>query len=122
MRFAAAAVGCAVAGSTADMLVARGWDPTAVRKVAQLVGTLGPGTALLVLAWGSESLDYQTSLAVFIGALFLHAGGVAGYSVGVQDISRKSASIISGATAGLGVMAGAASHAASVPGVWALVQ
>ena len=38
----------------------------------------------------------------------LHAA--AGYGVGVQDISQKSASLISGVTAGIGVMTGAASQ------------
>ena len=35
---------------------------------------------------------------------------VAGYSVGMQDISQKSASLIAGVTGGLGVMTGAASQ------------
>ena len=40
----------------------------------------------------------------------MHAFSVAGYAVGVQDISRTSASLISGTTAGIGVLSGAASQ------------
>lgn len=52
----------------------------------------------------------HSSEAIFIGALGLHAFGVAGYSVGVQDLSQRSASLISGTTVGIGIMSGAASQ------------
>jgi len=108
--FAAAAVGCVAAGASADALVARGVALTTVRKAATLVSTLGPMGALLLLASQSGSLGYDGCQAVFVGALALHAFNTAGYGVGVQDISRKSASLISGVTAGIGVMTGAASQ------------
>lgn len=108
--FAAAALGCFLAGNVADALVKRGVELTTVRKAAGLVSTCGPAAALLVLAVGGSSLSYETSEAIFIGALGLHAFNIAGYGVGVQDISQKSASLISGVTAGIGVMSGAASQ------------
>lgn len=108
--FAAAAVGCFGAGVAADALVGRGVSLTNVRKAAGLVSTLGPGGALVLLAYGGPSLDYASCQAIFVGALALHAFNIAGYGVGVQDISRKSASLISGVTAGIGVMTGAASQ------------
>jgi hypothetical protein len=108
--FAAAAAGSITAGLGADVLVARGVPLSLVRKGAQAVATLGPGAALLALAAGAGSLDYSTSQAIFVGALGLHAFGTAGYSVGVQDISRSSASLISGVSVGIGIMAGAASQ------------
>ena len=108
--FAAAAVGCFIAGNAADALVERGVELTNVRKAAGLVSTLGPAAALLALASGNPALDYNTCQAIFIGALALHAFNIAGYGVGVQDISTKSASLISGVTAGIGVMTGAASQ------------
>ena len=52
----------------------------------------------------------QVQAGWVIGALALHAFNIAGYGVGVQDISTKSASLISGVTAGIGVMTGAASQ------------
>ena len=76
----------------------------------QLVGTLGPATGLLLLGLGGSALDADTAQLIFIGALGLHAFTVSGCYVGVQDLSQKSASLISGAQGGLGVMAGAASQ------------
>ena len=108
--FAAAAVGCFVAGNAADALVERGVSLTRVRKAAGLISTLGPAAALMLLAYGGAALDYPTCQAIFVGALGLHSFNIAGYGVGVQDISRKSASLISGVTAGIGVMTGAASQ------------
>ena len=108
--FAAAAAGCFFAGSAADALVERGVELTNVRKTAGLISTLGPAVALLALASGSTALGYDACQGIFIGALALHAFNIAGYGVGVQDISIKSASLISGVTAGIGVMTGAASQ------------
>ncbi len=108
--FAAAALGCFAAGLAADALVAQGVALTNVRKAAGLVSTVGPGIALLVLAYGGPALEYGSCQAIFVGALALHAFNIAGYGVGVQDISQKSASLISGVTAGIGVMTGAASQ------------
>ena len=108
--FTAAALGCAVAGTAADALVSRGVSLTNVRKGMAALSTLGPAAALLALASGADAMSYETAEALFIGGLGLHACHVVGYAVGVQDISKKSASLISGAAAGLGVMCGAASQ------------
>ena len=53
---------------------------------------------------------YEAAESLFILALGLHACSVVGYSVGSQDLARKSASLISGCTVGVGIMSGAAAQ------------
>ena len=83
---------------------------TTCASARQLVGGLGPAAALAALAAGGDAIPYEGAQAIFAGGLAAHAFIATSYESGVQDISRRSASLIVGVVGGVGIMSGAASQ------------
>ena len=111
--FAAGAVGSVCAGALADGYIERtGVSLSTARKAAQTVGALGPASAMAALALlgegvGGLSLDRQAAENLFVLGIFSQAFCAAGYGVGAQDISKRYASLVYGASSAVSVVAGA---------------
>jgi len=108
LPFAAGAVAAVAAGAAADGLAAR-VGLTRTRKIAQSVGTLGPVVALIALATLEDAgaLGQTAAEGLLAFAVASHAVTCAGHGVGIQDIARRDASLVYGATTVLAVCAGA---------------
>ena len=77
--------------------------------ISAQVATLGPAaslTALAVLEQG-DMLSQPTAEALFVCAVATHACSCAGHGVGIQDISKRDASLVYGVTTIAAVIAGA---------------
>ncbi len=99
---------CTQAGTASDA-IAPTIGLTRTRKYAQSVATLGPAaslTALAVLEQG-DMLSQPTAEALFVCAVATHACSCAGHGVGIQDISKRDASLVYGVTTIAAVIAGA---------------
>lgn len=111
LPFAAGAVACVGAGAAADGLAAR-VGLTRTRKVVQSVAFLGPAAALLAMGFLEETraLTRGGAEALFVFAIACQATSGAGFGCAAQDIARRDAALVYGATSVPAVAAGAASQ------------
>jgi len=102
-----------VVGPTADRLVAKGWDTTAVRKVCQGASFLFPALCMLglsALTPASPALVTRTQTLLLVGlmsaAFAMSAWSRAGLYCNHQDISPRYASALLGITNTAGALPG----------------
>ena len=113
LPFVAGAVGGLSAGFACDTLVNRTGIPlTRARKLTQTVAFVGPAvtlSALAVLGSGTAGmqLDRDTAEALFIIGVGCQAWSAGGWGCCTQDISKRYASLIYGATSVFAVLTGA---------------
>ncbi len=108
LPFIAGAIAAVGAGTASDA-IAPTLGLTRTRKYAQSVATLGPAvslTALAVLEQGNM-LTQPVAEALLVCAVATHACSCAGHGVGIQDISKRDASLVYGVTTIAAVVAGA---------------
>ena len=108
LPFVAGAIAAVGAGTASDA-IAPTLGLTRTRKYAQSVATLGPAvslTALAVLEQGNM-LTQPVAEALLVCAVATHACSCAGHGVGIQDISKRDASLVYGVTTIAAVVAGA---------------
>ena len=108
LPFIAGAIAAVGAGTASDA-IAPTLGLTRTRKFAQSVATLGPAaslTALAVLEQG-DMLTQPVAEALLVCAVATHACSCAGHGVGIQDISKRDASLVYGVTTIAAVIAGA---------------
>ena len=108
LPFIAGAIAAVGAGTASDA-IAPTLGLTRTRKFAQSVATLGPAvslTALAVLEQGNM-LTQPVAEALLVCAVATHACSCAGHGVGIQDISKRDASLVYGVTTIAAVVAGA---------------
>ena len=108
LPFIAGAIAAVGAGTASDA-IAPTIGLTRTRKYAQSVATLGPATALTTLAIleSGDMLSQPVAEALLICAVATHACSCAGHGVGIQDISKRDASLVYGVTTIAAVIAGA---------------
>ena len=108
LPFIAGAIAAVGAGTASDA-IAPTLGLTRTRKFAQSVATLGPATALTTLAIleSGDMLSQPVAEALLICAVATHACSCAGHGVGIQDISKRDASLVYGVTTIAAVIAGA---------------
>jgi ACS family sodium-dependent inorganic phosphate cotransporter len=97
------AVSANVGGWIADTLVSRGYSVTAVRKVMQSIGFLGPAFFLSQL---SSVTGVTGAVACMMGAQGLDAFSQSGLYSNHQDIGPKYAGVLLGLSNTAGVLAG----------------
>ncbi|KAH6806882.1 phosphate transporter 4 [Perilla frutescens var. frutescens] len=91
-----------IAGATSDYLIKSGYSITSVRKIAQSIGFVGPGTALLCLNYATT----PTVAAIFITmALGLSSFSQAGFFLNMHDIAPQYAGFIQGISNSAGTVA-----------------
>ena len=109
--FAAGALACVAAGSAADASTAR-FGLTRTRKYVQSVAFLGHAAALVALAVLEETraLTEDVAEALFVCAIACQATSGVGFGCAAQDIAKKDAALIYGATSVFAVAAGASAQ------------
>ncbi len=90
-------------GWVSDAMIQRGWTVTAVRKIIQTIGLVGPAIAFFLV--GSVETPLQ-GVVVMTAALFFGGFALAGFAVNHLDIAPRYAGTLLGVTNTAGTIPG----------------
>lgn len=90
-------------GWLSDRMIQNGWSVTAVRKIIQTIGLVGPAIAFFLVGYVETPLQ---GVAVMTAALFFGGFALAGFAVNHLDIAPRYAGTLLGVTNTAGTIPG----------------